>query len=356
METQNANQQISQEKFTISSDKNNSFNLIFQNRKSTIYISASFQSEIKKIEYEKNYNLEELKTNKYLSLFDTISETYEEIISIIKQRKSEIKLIEKENQIEINIPLFGARIKEIIFILNEKEKNDKDKINELYDIISNLKQENKQLKENQKKLEEKINIILNEIKPLKEFKEKMDKKEKEKNENKKIRNLDSLVLGDNEKYNKTLKNWINPNMKIKAELLYRLTRDGDEFQTFHNLCDNKGITLLLVKLIDGNILGGYITKDWDNHSNCWKQDQDAFVFSLTQNVKCITNSNYSYNAFYCNSSYGPHFASIQFYSKKMNEALIQSHGYYNNSSNLYPGKNADYYKMQEVEVYKIIIN
>ena len=356
METQNANQQISQEKFTISSDKNNSFNLIFQNRKSTIYISASFQSEIKKIEYEKNYNLEELKANKYLSLFDTISETYEEIISIIKQRKSEIKLIEKENQIEINIPLLGARIKEINFILNEKEKNDKDKINELYDIISNLKQENKQLKENQKKLEEKINIILNEIKPLKEFKEKMDKKEKEKNENKKIRNLDSLVLGDNEKYNKTLKNWINPNMKIKAELLYRLTRDGDEFQTFHNLCDNKGITLLLFKLIDGNILGGYITKDWDNHSE-WKQDQDAFIFSLTQNVKCITNSNNSYNAFYCHSSCGPYFGSIQFSGKNnMNEAYIQSTGYYNNSSNLYPGKKADYYKMQEVEVYKIIIN
>ena len=356
METQNANQQISQEKFTISSDKNNSFNLIFQNRKSTIYISASFQSEIKKIEYEKNYNLEELKANKYLSLFDTISETYEEIISIIKQRKSEIKLIEKENQIEINIPLLGARIKEINFILNEKEKNDKDKINELYDIISNLKQENKQLKENQKKLEEKINIILNEIKPLKEFKEKMDKKEKEKNENKKIRNLDSLVLGDNEKYNKTLKNWINPNMKIKAELLYRLTRDGDEYQTFHNLCDNKGITLLLVKLIDGNILGGYITKDWDNHSNCWKKDQDAFVFSLTQNVKCITNSNNNYTAFYCGSSYGPYFGSIYFYTKKMNEAYIYSHCYYNNSSNLYPGKKADFYKMQEVEVYKIIIN
>ena len=356
METQNANQQISQEKFTISSDKNNSFNLIFQNRKSTIYISASFQSEIKKIEYEKNYNLEELKANKYLSLFDKISETYEEIISIIKQRKSEIKLIEKENQIEINIPLFGARIKEINFILNEKEKNDKDKINELYDIISNLKQENKQLKENQKKLEEKINIILNEIKPLKEFKEKMDKKEKEKNENKKIRNLDSLVLGDNEKYNKTLKNWINPNMKIKAELLYRLTRDGDEFQTFHNLCDNKGITLLLVKLIDGNILGGYITKDWDNHSG-WKQDQDAFVFSLTQNVKCITNSNSNYNAFYCNSNYGPYFNSIQFYDKtKMNEAFICSCSYYNDSSNLYPGKKEDYYKMQEVEIYKIIIN
>ena len=36
----------------------------------------------------------------------------------------------------------------------------------------------------------------------------------------------------------TLKNWINPNMKIKAELLYRMSRDGIEVETFHNLCYN----------------------------------------------------------------------------------------------------------------------
>ena len=152
-----------------------------------------------------------------------------------------------------------------------------------------------------------------------------------------------------------LKNWINPNMKIKAELLYRLSRDGNEFQTFHNLCDNKGITLLLVKLEDGNILGGYTTKDWDT-SEKWKQDNNAFVFSLTENVKCITNSYSSYNANYCGSSYGPHFDSIQFYNKKMNEAYICEHCYYNDSSKLHPGKKEDYYKAQEVEVYKIIIN
>ena len=104
-------------------------------------------------------------------------------------------------------------------------------------------------------------------------------------------------------------------MKIKAELLYRLSRDGNEFQTFHNLCDNKGITLLLVKLDDGYILGGYTTKDWDT-SNSWKQDNNAFVFSLTENVKCVTNSNNSYNANYCQSSYGPYFNSIQFSSSK----------------------------------------
>ena len=52
----------------------------------------------------------------------------------------------------------------------------------------------------------------------------------------------------------TLKNWINPEIKIKSELLYRMSRDGIETKTFHNLCDNKGPTIILIKLTDDNIL------------------------------------------------------------------------------------------------------
>ena len=250
-----------------------------------------------------------------------------------------------------------------------KKKDEKEQIRELYDIIADLRKENNTLKnnqkkfeesqkkyeENQKKLEDKVESLLNYVKSLKKFKEKVDKKEKEKIENKTIRNMDSLVLGDNEKYKKTIKNWINPNLKMKAELLYRLSRDGKEYQTFHNLCDNKGTTLTIFKLNDGNILGGYTTKDWDNCKN-WKQDQNAFLFSLNENVKCITNSNSSYNAIYCNHDRGPYFEAIRFYSKKMDEPYITTSSYYNDSNRLYPGKNDDYYKCQEVEVYKISIN
>ena len=176
--------------------------------------------------------------------------------------------------------------------------------------------------------------LLNDIKSWKEYKEKVDKKEKEKSENKKIRNMDSLVLGENEKYNKTIKNWINPNLKIKAELLYRLSRDGKEFQTFHNLCDNKGTSLTIFKLNDGNILGGYTTKEWDNCQN-WKQDQNAFLFSLNENVKCVTISK---NAIFCYNSYGPYFGSIRFDNNKMDEAYICQSLHYNDSYRLYPGK------------------
>ena len=43
----------------------------------------------------------------------------------------------------------------------------------------------------------------------------------------KISNLsNSLIIKKNDEYNKTLKNWINPNKYLKAELLYRFSRDG----------------------------------------------------------------------------------------------------------------------------------
>ena len=127
-----------------------------------------------------NFLLKILKKNKYLSILDSLGEIYEEITNLIKKKKKDIKLIEKDNKLEINIPLESIKVKEIILNLNEKEKNEKELINDLYIIISNLKQENKDLKENQKKLEEKINYLENDIKSWKEYKEKIDKKEKEK--------------------------------------------------------------------------------------------------------------------------------------------------------------------------------
>ena len=139
-------------------------------------------------------------------------------------------------------------------------------------------------------------------------------------------------------------------------MLYRLTRDGNEYQTFHNLCDNRGATLTIFKLNDGNILGGYTTKSWDCSTNNWKQDQNAFLFSLTENVKCVTNNNSNYNAIYCYQAHGPYFEAIRFYSKKMDEPYIYgSSSYYTESNKLYPGKSGAYYKAQEVEVFKIII-
>ena len=106
------------------------------------------------------------------------------------------------------------------------------------------------------------------------------------------------------KYNKILKNWINPNSKIEAELLYRSSRDDEEYQTFHKLCDYKGPTIVLVKLYDGSILGTYTSIEWETKTNNWKNDPVIFDFSLTENIKASkkqTNNNYG---ILCSSAYG----------------------------------------------------
>ena len=109
--------------------------------------------------------------------------------------------------------------------------------------------ENAQLKKEVTQLKEKLNILCS-------WKEYM-----------KINNLESKIINNNEKYNEILKNWINPSRKIKAELLYRLSVNGDNKSAFHELCDNKGPTLTLFHVNDGNIIGIYTPLSWDSSSS-----------------------------------------------------------------------------------------
>ncbi len=387
--------------YKIISDKNHSFNLIFQNLNSSIQIIASYEDNLLTHYYEKNLIFDELKNNKLLALCDSIDEIYDELIHNLN--KNQTKIIEETNQIIINIPTDNLKIKEILFVVYEKIKNDKETINELLSIVSNLKQEindlktnkieninekinnlekeNKEFKKDNSTLNEKINNLESKINILEkeneEFKnqnsklnEKINNLEKE-NEilkqylpyleqykkesiDKMIKNLDSLIIENNIKYNKTLKNWIDPNIKIKSELLYRMSRDGIECSKFHNLCDNKGATITLIKLEDGNILGNYTPLSWDSTSG-WKNDLKMFVFNLTENIKCIKN-NQDNNGIYCRSDHGPYTDVIQFYGKKMNEIYFYPNRTEYNECNKIYSKSAGYYKSVEVEVFKIIFD
>ena len=152
----------------------------------------------------------------------------------------------------------------------------------------------------------------------------------------------------------TLKNWINPEIKIKSELLYRMSRDGIETKTFHNLCDNKGPTIILIKLTDDNILGLYNPLDWDSKSGV-KSDLDMFVFSLTENLKCMKNNLNNYGIL-CDDDYGPYSYFLRFYNNKMNKPyIVTKNSGFNDCQKLYPGKDEGYYDAEEVEVYNILL-
>ena len=128
---------------------------------------------------------------------------------------------------------------------------------------------------------------------------------------------DSLIINYNKEFICSLKKWIKSDKNFKELLLYRKSRDGDSFDTFHELCDNQGPTLVLIKSTEGFVIGGYTPLDWDI-SKKWKCDSDTFLFSLTNNSVYRKKSK-ELDSICCKKENGPWFAYIGFgqYEKKI---------------------------------------
>ena len=167
----------------------------------------------------------------------------------------------------------------------------------------------------------------------------------------------SLIIGDNKDDIKYLKKWINPNKEIKGELLYRLSRDGSSYQTFHQYCDDKGPTLTLIKDENDMKTGGYTPLSWDSKTE-WKNDNDTFIFNLTNKKKFPKPSNNNSCSIYCLNSYGPWFNNLGFEGgQNMKSCKFQTGTAFLNANEIIPNENQDkYFSVKEVEVYKLSFN
>ena len=169
------NEEIKEEKsFQFQSNKQNNFNIIFQNCSSYIKLFANIQKELTNKVFEKIYYLEDLKKNKFLAICDSIDEVYEQLIFEL-EKKNNKRIIEKEKEIEIIIPVEHIKVKEIKFILLEKIKSNEElfqyifnELKTLKNDINILKNENKDIKEENNNLKNEINILKNENKNIKE--------------------------------------------------------------------------------------------------------------------------------------------------------------------------------------------
>ena len=142
--------------YSIESDKNRKFTIEITNKYNSIYIYAFYEDDLNKEEYEKEYQLEDLKKDKYLSILGSIDNIFKELTNFFNTKISEIKLIEDKNKLIINIPLESEILKHIIFEINIKNKTIQEKYSELYNMIIKLKNENNNLKKNLSKNEEEI--------------------------------------------------------------------------------------------------------------------------------------------------------------------------------------------------------
>ena len=179
--------------------------------------------------------------------------------------------------------------------------------------ISNLKQEISELKGGSIVKEEESQKDKTSNFPNNLEKYKMNKKELSENfQMSKIMNILKLkiktIVSDHEKHFNYLLTLLNFNsleqLDKNLNLLYRGSENNFSSKTFHNLCDDKGPTLVLVRSSYDKLFGGYASESW--HLKGWKSAPKSFVFSLDRQKK---HSNNDGNSIYGRLNFGPEFGN-----------------------------------------------
>ena len=148
---------------------------------------------------------------------------------------------------------------------------------------------------------------------------------------------DSSIVQENER--QMILDWIAPsntNKSIKTVLLYKASSHGDNPQSFHSYCDNKGPTItFFTNYSTGYRLGGYTSCSWQSENGNGHYDPNSFLFSLNNRKKFDKKDPNSCYAIYLDKSYGPYFGSTDIY--------FNSNGSWRSSNNVYCYNSSYYY-------------
>ena len=295
------NIQIDKKNFIFELGKSfNKYNLIFKVNK--------LESELSNTSYLLSLNLNEFHNiNAIFSLYKNIEEIYDFLNNIIKDKKIFASIKDDKIILIFQIPMYGGKIIDINFELNEVKMNTDDLIKQTNSIIKNLIKENKSIKNEIKEIKDELNIKNNELENLKisynniinennQIKKRLEKLEDyiKIKTNDKPNNLvtqnkihynnfydfdKSNIFKNNNEKSKIL-DWISEKGKVQQiNLLFKSKEDGDRAATFYKKCSYKGPTLSLIKNKKGVRLGGFTKCEWKNE-RIIIEDQDAFLFSL----------------------------------------------------------------------------
>ena len=141
---------------------------------------------------------------------------------------------------------------------------------------------------------------------------------------------------------------------INYKLLYQATKDSDKAKIFHEKCDNKKNTMVLIETTQGKKFGGFTTQTWDGDTD--KQDENAFIFSLDK-LK-IYDIIRNQNAISCQPNYGPIFCGYQIfiYDNFFEKGGITciSHLNFNTEKNYELNDGNMIFSIKDLEVFEII--
>ena len=181
-----------------------------------------------------------------------------------------------KNQINLNLKInILEKIIDVKIPLIQREMSQKE-------IIEKLLNDNKQLINEIKLLKEDNQLIKLNLQTLRNDFDNFKNEMKNKNENNPF--INSKIQVSQQQANLIINRLklvpqFGNNYNLKFELLYRATRDGDEAEVFHRLCDNKQNILVIVETTKNRKFGGFCSIGYKSEG-CGKIDNTAFLFSF----------------------------------------------------------------------------
>jgi len=138
--------------------------------------------------------------------------------------------------------------------------------------------------------------------------------------------------------------------------IYVASYDGDGAKDFHDNCDGKGPTVVIVESRTGHVFGAYTDVSWSS-STGGQKSSSSFLFQLRPNfIQYDIRDGYESKAVYHHANYGPLFGTgsdLQIPDRALlNDTMAYSNGeYYNvNENDLHGGQNNQF----QVKDYVVI--
>ena len=150
---------------------------------------------------------------------------------------------------------------------------------------------------------------------------------------------------------------INSSAKISYELLYKASLDGEAASVFHSLCDEKGASITVVKVLNGSKCGGFTPLSWKTNG-CWQKDPSlrSFVCNLTSKTKFNLRDNYNHALDFHDgklSCFGGYTLQLTDKNLSNKNGICQACDYQIQSPTDLIGINENNFQAEEIEIFLV---
>lgn len=140
----------------------------------------------------------------------------------------------------------------------------------------------------------------------------------------------------------------NLSKKIKS-LLYSARKNGDDANTFHKMCDNKGELLYVIVTTNNAAFAIYVSKPLFS-DNQTRTDSLQMIISPSHNFSIKSKNDRA--TYHCNSGQGAHFHCMEIRAPFLSSNCVDIQSCDNFDLPAYPSGNSSY-QIKELEVYAL---